>query len=179
MRSLDLDPGEQLILKGRLERKLADTRLSSCSKIEMIIGRISKNAIREKDIFFAYMNEILSRPFKRVYVWKYSDHPAGQKPFEKERCARFTVSCSNLPQNRILKVQKDSEKVHTTLLIRSGDWPDRERVSATRSLFFRIDVVTLCRYNSLCGLNGTKRNDEQTLQNMELTSPILRPSLAV
>jgi hypothetical protein len=44
-----------------MEKKLSDTRLSSNSTIELIIGRISKYAAAEKEVSLKYLNETLSR----------------------------------------------------------------------------------------------------------------------
>ena len=59
--STDLDPSEQASLKLRLERKLADVRLSSCSTIETIIKKVSESLAPEKAAFLKYLEQILSR----------------------------------------------------------------------------------------------------------------------
>ncbi len=61
LNSMDLDPQEQLLMKGRLEKKLLDLRLSSCSTIEMIIDQISNAEIGAKEVYLKHLNEILSR----------------------------------------------------------------------------------------------------------------------
>jgi tetratricopeptide (TPR) repeat protein len=61
LNSTDLDPGERAALKIRLERKLADMRLSSRSTIEMIIDRVSNSSAPKKEVFLNYLKEILSR----------------------------------------------------------------------------------------------------------------------
>jgi tetratricopeptide (TPR) repeat protein len=57
----ELEPREQAFLKNRMEKKLSDTRLSSCSTIEMIIDRISKSVAPAKENFLKHLNEILAR----------------------------------------------------------------------------------------------------------------------
>jgi tetratricopeptide (TPR) repeat protein len=57
----ELDPAEQTYLKNRMDKKLSDARLSSCSTIEMILDRISKKSMIGKDAFLKYLNEILAR----------------------------------------------------------------------------------------------------------------------
>jgi tetratricopeptide (TPR) repeat protein len=61
LNSMDLDPSEQASLKLRLERKLADVRLSSCQTIETIINRVSDSQAPEKAAFLKYLEDILSR----------------------------------------------------------------------------------------------------------------------
>jgi tetratricopeptide (TPR) repeat protein len=57
----ELEPQEQTFLKSRMEKKLSDTRISTCSTIEMIIGRISKSSTPGKEYILKHLNEILSR----------------------------------------------------------------------------------------------------------------------
>jgi hypothetical protein len=57
----ELEPGEQAFLKSRMDRRLSDLRLSSCSTIETIIGRISTNSAPRREVFLKYLNEILTR----------------------------------------------------------------------------------------------------------------------
>ena len=57
----ELEPREQTLLKSRMDKRLSDMRLSSCSTIETIIGRISTNAAPGREVFLKYLNEILTR----------------------------------------------------------------------------------------------------------------------
>jgi tetratricopeptide (TPR) repeat protein len=57
--SLDLQPAEKVILKGKLERKLLDHRMSSTSRIETMINALSNREIAGKEAYVKLLSEIL------------------------------------------------------------------------------------------------------------------------
>jgi tetratricopeptide (TPR) repeat protein len=59
--SLDLDEAEKVVLRGRLEQKLFDYRLSSKSMIESMLKVLADDEIEGKQNYLDLMNEILSR----------------------------------------------------------------------------------------------------------------------
>jgi hypothetical protein len=59
--SLDLEEAEKVVLKGKLEQKLFDYRLSSNSTIESMLKVIADDEIEGKQGYLNLMNEILVR----------------------------------------------------------------------------------------------------------------------
>jgi tetratricopeptide (TPR) repeat protein len=59
--SLDLDPNEKILLEGRLRKKLADSRVTSSSMMEMMIDALSEESIANKDNYVGLMKKILTR----------------------------------------------------------------------------------------------------------------------
>ena len=61
LNTVDLDPPELTALKARLEKKLAEVRLSSTSTFERIIDRIGVSSEPERDLFLKHVKDILNR----------------------------------------------------------------------------------------------------------------------
>ena len=59
--SLDLEEADKVVLKGRLEQKLFEFRLSSKSMIESMLKVVADDEMEEKQNYLNMMNEILSR----------------------------------------------------------------------------------------------------------------------
>ena len=59
--SLDLEADEKVILKGKLEKRLFDYRLSSVSMIESMVQAVSGDEIAGKETYVNLMNEYLTR----------------------------------------------------------------------------------------------------------------------
>jgi len=59
--SIDLEPKERFVLRGRLQKKLSDEHSSACSTIEMIIRELSKDGGETKSVYLNLLNEILTR----------------------------------------------------------------------------------------------------------------------
>jgi tetratricopeptide (TPR) repeat protein len=59
--STDLEPQERFVLRGRMQKRLLDEHLASCSTIEMIMRKLSENGTGEKSVYLTLLNEILAR----------------------------------------------------------------------------------------------------------------------
>lgn len=77
--STDLEPQERFVLKGRMQKKLLDEHLSSCSTIEMIISELSKDGSSEKSVYLNLLNEILLR-LRRMNLQPGTDTPGTTGP---------------------------------------------------------------------------------------------------
>ena len=59
--AMDLEESEKVILKGKVEKKLLDYRLSSDSMIESMVKMASADRVEGKDVYVKLMNDILTR----------------------------------------------------------------------------------------------------------------------
>jgi tetratricopeptide (TPR) repeat protein len=61
LESTDLEPQERFVLRGRMQKRLSDEHLASCSTIEMIMRKLSEDGIGEKSVYLTLLKEILAR----------------------------------------------------------------------------------------------------------------------